>query len=210
MRIAIVDDDVAFRRDLASLLNATLSVAVDDFDSDSFLFTHNSARYDLLFIDPFARESTDTTALFRHARAEAARVVVLSYHSGVDCVSAALNHQVDGYLLKTDSDLAQSVAELLTSHQPIVSRGVSSVVFSLATAPRIPGPSSLLTTREIEVLQLVVQERSNREIADQLGIAENTVKNHVRHVLTKMHCRSRVGAVVAAIRDGLIDLDTAN
>lgn len=211
MRIGIVDDDAAFRRDFASQLTTTLATEIADFDSAAFLATHVKTPYDLLFIDPFAQDSPDTLATFRHARASAAQLVVISYHSGRDCVAAAIDHQVDGYLLKADTDfeVAQNVAQLLASNQPVVSRDIAPIVFSLATARRSPKPAFLLTSREIEVLQLVAQDRSNREIADRLGIAENTVKNHVRHVLTKMHCHSRVGAVVAAIRGGLIDVDSA-
>ena len=67
-------------------------------------------------------------------------------------------------------------------------------------------PGSALTTREREVLVLLGQGCSNRDIAQRLFIADNTVKNHVRSILLKLDCRSRTEAVVTAHRTGLLDL----
>ena len=59
---------------------------------------------------------------------------------------------------------------------------------------------------ELEVLKLVAQGMSNREIADDLYISENTVKNHVRNILEKLHLHSRMEAVVYAVREKLLDI----
>ena len=63
-----------------------------------------------------------------------------------------------------------------------------------------------LTARELEVLKLVAKGMSNREIADELFISENTVKNHVRNILEKLHLHSRMEAVMYALREKLLDL----
>jgi two-component system NarL family response regulator len=68
-------------------------------------------------------------------------------------------------------------------------------------------PAPALTSRELEVLRLVAKGMSNREIADQLYISENTVKNHVRNILEKLHLHSRMQAVMYAVREQLIDPD---
>ena len=70
---------------------------------------------------------------------------------------------------------------------------------------QVPAPK--LTDRELEVLKLVAQGLTNREIADQLYISENTVKNHVRNILEKLHLHSRMEAVVYAVREKLLDLE---
>jgi two-component system NarL family response regulator len=67
-------------------------------------------------------------------------------------------------------------------------------------------PAPRLTDRELEVLKLVAQGMSNREIAEQLYISENTVKNHVRNILEKLHLHSRMEAVVYAVREKLLDI----
>ena len=63
-----------------------------------------------------------------------------------------------------------------------------------------------ITRRELEILELIAQGMSNREIADDLYISENTVKNHVRNILEKLHLHSRMEAVVYAVREKLLDI----
>jgi two-component system NarL family response regulator len=67
-------------------------------------------------------------------------------------------------------------------------------------------PTPRLTDRELEVLKLVAEGMSNREIAGELYISENTVKNHVRNILEKLHLHSRMEAVVYAVREKLLDI----
>jgi two-component system NarL family response regulator len=69
---------------------------------------------------------------------------------------------------------------------------------------RVPAPR--LTDRELQVLKLVAQGMSNREVAEDLFISENTVKNHVRNILEKLHLHSRMEAVVYAVREKLLDI----
>jgi DNA-binding NarL/FixJ family response regulator len=67
-------------------------------------------------------------------------------------------------------------------------------------------PTPKLTDREMEVLQLVAQGLNNRDIAKELFISENTVKNHVRNILEKLHLHSRMEAVVYAVREKLLEI----
>ena len=70
-------------------------------------------------------------------------------------------------------------------------------------------PTPRLTDREMEVLKLVAQGLNNRDIAKKLYISENTVKNHIRNILEKLHLHSRMEAVVYAVREKLLDLEEA-
>ncbi len=63
-----------------------------------------------------------------------------------------------------------------------------------------------LTERELEVLDLVAEGMSNREIAEKLYISENTAKNHVRNILEKLHTHTRTEAVMCAVRERIIDI----
>ena len=79
------------------------------------------------------------------------------------------------------------------------------VMSKKADEPRqVPAPK--LTDREMEVLQLVAQGMNNRDIAKQLYISENTVKNHIRNILEKLHLHSRMEAVVYAVREKLLEI----
>jgi len=70
--------------------------------------------------------------------------------------------------------------------------------------PQIPAPR--LTDREMEVLRLVAKGMNNRDIAKELYISENTVKNHIRNILEKLHLHSRMEAVVYAVREKLLEI----
>ena len=73
-----------------------------------------------------------------------------------------------------------------------------------AEARQLPAPR--LTDREMEVLRLVAQGMNNRDIAKDLFISENTVKNHIRNILEKLHLHSRMEAVVYAVREKLLEI----
>jgi DNA-binding NarL/FixJ family response regulator len=68
-------------------------------------------------------------------------------------------------------------------------------------------PAPRLTPREMEVLQEVAKGLSNRQIAQALSIAENTVKNHIRNILEKLHLHSRMQAVLYAVRQNLLEIE---
>jgi two-component system NarL family response regulator len=69
---------------------------------------------------------------------------------------------------------------------------------------QVPGPR--LTDRELQVLKLVAKGLNNKDIGDSLFISENTVKNHVRNILEKLHLHSRMEAVVYAVKEKLLDI----
>jgi len=73
-----------------------------------------------------------------------------------------------------------------------------------ASLQQMPAPK--LTDREMEVLRLVAQGLNNRDIAGKLFISENTVKNHIRNILEKLHLHSRMEAVVYAVREKMIEI----
>src|SRR5690606_11192758 len=75
---------------------------------------------------------------------------------------------------------------------------------TLARAAEAQPSGPRLTDRELDVLRLLARSLPNRAIATELGIAENTVKNHVRSILEKLGLRSRVAALVHALREGLV------
>jgi two-component system NarL family response regulator len=71
-----------------------------------------------------------------------------------------------------------------------------------------PGPAAQLTARELQVLRQVSRGQSNREIAEELYISENTVKNHIRNMLEKLQMKSRMEAAMYAVRSNMFDPPT--
>jgi two-component system NarL family response regulator len=125
----------------------------------------------------------------------------------------AIKAGASGYLLKEIS--IDEVADAIRSVSAGQSRLSPSMAAKLlqefaamskraAEARQLPAPR--LTDREMEVLRLVAQGLNNRDIAKELFISENTVKNHIRNILEKLHLHSRMEAVVYAVREKLLEI----
>ncbi len=131
------------------------------------------------------------------------RVVVLTSFGEVERVHAALAAGAAGYLLK-DAEPAEVVTAVRAAAAGEVH--LDAAVARQLTR-RMSGPQvglGALTTREREILALVAQGQSNRDVADSLGISERTARTHVSNVLTKLQLSSRTQAALLAIREGLI------
>jgi two-component system NarL family response regulator len=139
------------------------------------------------------------------------KVAILTVSEDDDDLFAAVRAGATGYILKEvsieelpdavravargDSLISPSMASRLLGEFNALSRRVEE---QRGTAPR-------LSDRELEVLRLVARGMSNKDIAAELVIAENTVKNHVRNILEKLQLRSRMEAAMYAVREKLVD-----
>jgi DNA-binding NarL/FixJ family response regulator len=129
-----------------------------------------------------------------------------------DDLYEAIKAGANGYLLKEISveEVAAAIHAVMQG-QSLISPSMASKLLTefnaLArrAAERDELPAPVLTARELEVLRLVARGMSNKDVADQLFISENTVKNHVRNILEKLHLHSRMEAVMYAVRKGLLD-----
>jgi two-component system NarL family response regulator len=152
----------------------------------------------------------EATRRIRNAH-PATKVVILTVSEDEEDLFAAVRAGATGYLLKEVS--IDEVAAAVRA----VARGQSVVTPSMATkllsefnilSRRVDtqhGNAPRLTDREVEVLRLVAKGMSNKDIANELVIAQNTVKNHVRNILEKLQMRSRMEAAMYAVREKLVD-----
>jgi DNA-binding NarL/FixJ family response regulator len=131
----------------------------------------------------------------------AARILVLSNYDRSEDIHRALQAGAMAYLTK-DAGKEEIIQAILAVH-----RGKRYLPASLGPvlAERLPGPD--LTDRELEVLRVMAEGRSNRGVADSLGIAENTVRIHVAHILQKLGAEDRTQAVIMAIQRGIVHLE---
>jgi len=136
---------------------------------------------------------------------------LLTSFATADKILPAIKAGALGYLLK-DSGPHELVQAIHRVHQgesslhPLVARKLLQELSTRPSQSPVPDP---LTEREVEVLQLVAQGKSNQEIADELTISEATVRTHVSHILSKLHLASRTQATLYALREGLASLDDA-
>ncbi len=149
----------------------------------------------------------------RHAPAPGTRRHRRTMGGGESDLFQAIKAGASGYLLKDlpGEEVADAIRRVHDG-QAIIPPGMAATLlqeFSRLSQDAAPGDpaDSHLTDREVEVLRLVARGMVNREIAESLGIAENTVKNHVRSILEKLHLHSRVEAAVYAHQQRLVPPD---
>src|SRR5699024_819836 len=147
-------------------------------------------------------------------------VIILSIHDDESYVTHALKTGAQGYLLKEmDSDALIEAIKVVREGgsylHPKVTHNLVQEYRRLAheNMTTLAGgrveyhkPLHLLTRRECEVLQLLADGKSNRDVAERLYISEKTVKNHVSNILQKMNINDRTQAVVSAIRKGWVEV----
>ena len=140
-----------------------------------------------------------------------ARIVMLTVSDEEADLYEAIKGGASGYLLKDASidEVAQAV-RVVADGQSLISPSMAMKLLDefkqMARTDRSQPATPRLTERELEVLRLVAQGLNNREIARQLFISENTVKNHVRNILEKLQLHSRMEAVMYAVREKLLEI----
>jgi DNA-binding NarL/FixJ family response regulator len=216
VRVLLVDDQALFREALATLLDVRTDIAVvgEAGNGDEALRAAAELRPDVVLMD-LRMPVLDGIAATRRLRIEqpAVRVIALTTFDEDDEVFAALRAGAVGYLLK-DVSSARLVEAILAAArdesvlQPSVAAKVVARFAQLPvdSAPQ-PQPQPLvvpLSERELDVIRLLADGRSNREIAATLFLAEGTVKNHVTNVLAKLGARDRTQAALRARELGLL------
>ncbi|MFC7246243.1 response regulator [Catellatospora aurea] len=215
VRVLLADDQSLFREALAVLLGVRDDIVVVGEAGDGAQALDRAAelRPDVVLMD-LRMPVLDGVAATRRLRAEhpAVRVIVLTTFDDDEDVFAALRAGALGYLLK-DASSAQLVEAVLAAArdeavlQPSVAAKVVARFARLPDEEPAGRPQPLvvpLSERELDVLRLLADGRSNREIAAALFLAEGTVKNHVSGVLAKLDARDRTQAALRARAIGLL------
>jgi len=144
--------------------------------------------------------------------APSAKIIMLTMSDEETDLYDAIRNGASGYLLKDASiDQVAQAIRVVADGQSLISPSMAVKLLeefkSISSAGAKPDPiAPRLTDRELEVLNLVAHGLNNREIAKDLFISENTVKNHVRNILEKLQLHSRMEAVMYAVREKLLDL----
>src|SRR5687768_2225714 len=141
------------------------------------------------------------------------KILMLTISDEEEDLYDAIKAGASGYLLKEISieEVADSIRQVHAGQSLISPSMASKLLTEFAAMARKDEekqqmPTPRLTDREMEVLTLVAQGLNNRDIAKELFISENTVKNHVRNILEKLHLHSRMEAVVYAVREKLLEI----
>lgn len=217
IRVLIVDDHALFRRGLAEVLSEEedLEIVAQAADGSEAIKKALNLAPDVIIMDLNMQGlgGIETTSYLLHQR-PSTNVLVLTVSEQASDLFRALSVGARGYVLKS-ADPQEIVDALRQVHQ-------GWVVVSPAMAPRLiselgqvgaaiagaaagaaadgSDTETLLTTREQEVLQRLSRRLTNADIAEEMVLSENTVKTHIRNILSKLHFKNRAQATEYALR----------
>jgi DNA-binding NarL/FixJ family response regulator len=208
IRVLIADDHGIVRSGLRMLIErqADMNVVAEAEDGVEALALAQAERPDVAVLDVSMPRMTGLQAA-REVRAHCpdTRVLLLSMHDDERYFLEGLQAGATGYVLKNaaDTDLIGAVRTVADGHTFLSGKAQE----ALEREWREGGlePSDPLTPRELEVVKLIAEAHTNRQIADVLGLAEKTVESHRANVLSKLGMRDRVELVRYAIRRGLVE-----
>jgi two-component system, NarL family, response regulator len=204
IKVMVVDDHPLMRVGIAAIINARadMSVVAQAGTGEEALTLFQQDKPDITLMDlrlPGKLGGVETISAIR-VKSPHARFIVVTTYDGDEDIHRALEAGAQGYVIKgmpyqTLVDALQKVHAGGRFLPPPVARALASRL-----------PHSHLSSRELEVLHLLVGGNSNKDIASVLGITEATVKSHVSTILMRLDVEDRTQAVVAALQRGLVHL----
>ena len=215
IRVLICDDHALFRRGLIMVLEDedTIEVVAEAENGREAVDMAENFAPDVVLMDVRmpGLDGIEATRRISETR-PSARIIMLTVSDQEDDLFEAVKAGATGYLLKEISieEVADAIRAVMNG-QSLLSPSMATKLITefgeLAKRADQPAdvPAPRLTARELEVLKLVAEGMSNKDVAAELTISENTVKNHVRNILEKLHLHSRMEAVMYAMRENLLE-----
>lgn len=208
-RILAVDDHVLFRKGLVNLLSCQedMEVVGEADDGMAALEMARTLMPDIILMD-IAMPECDGLEATRLIKAEMpyAKIVILTVSEAEGDLFQAIKYGARGYLLKSlePEELFRLLRGVQLGEAPISPAMAGKIIDEFAArAAKQPAAEDALTSREREVLELLAWGATNKDMALKLSISENTVKNHLKNILEKLHLQNRVQAAAYAVRQGL-------
>ena len=203
IRVLSVDDHPLLRGGIAALIgNQTdMEVVAEACNGREALEQFRKHRPDVTLMDLQMPEMSGIDAISAiRAEFPEARIIILTTHAGDVQVSRALKAGARAYLLKGSlrNELLETI-RAVHAGQKRVSSEVAAEIAEYST-------DDAITPREVDVLRLVAKGNANKEIAVQLSLTEETVKSHIRNILSKLQANDRTHAVAIGVKRGIIDL----
>jgi DNA-binding NarL/FixJ family response regulator len=215
LRVLIVDDHALFRRGLQMVLTGEPDIEVvgEAGDGTEAVERARALQPDVVLMDVRMprRSGIEATEQIREELPDV-KILMLTMSDEEADLYEAIKAGASGYLLKEISieEVPDAIRSVWAGQSRISPSMASKLLSEFAALSQRGGDSkgvaAKLTDRELQVLRLVAQGLNNKDIADKLFISENTVKNHIRNILDKLHLHSRMEAVVYAVKEKLLDI----
>jgi DNA-binding NarL/FixJ family response regulator len=202
IRVLAVDDHPLLRAGITSVINAEpgMTVVAEAADRDEAIAAYASHRPDITLMDLRLSKGSGIEAISAiRAGSPTARIIVLTTFGGDVLALQAFKAGASGYLLKSmmRTDLIETIR--------LVHAGRRRIPPEIAAAMAEHAGHDSLTVRELDVLRSIAMGKSNKIIADDLGLSVHTVQGHVQSILSKLGANDRTHAVVMALKRGIIE-----
>jgi NarL family two-component system response regulator LiaR len=210
IRILIADDHTLVRAGLHALLDSEPGMEVVGEAADGVDAVNRTSILapDVILLDLVMPRKDGIEAITEICDAAPdTRILVLTSYTDDDKVFPAIKAGALGYLLKDSEphELLQAIRSVHAGEPSLAPTIARKLMRELQQPPDLPPAEHPLSEREVQVLRLVAQGLSNKEIADRIVVSERTVRAHVSNILNKLHLANRTQAALYAIREGLSD-----
>jgi NarL family two-component system response regulator LiaR len=212
IRILIVDDHAVVREGLRSFIQIKpdMEVVGDAADGIEAVEKASILKPDVILLDiVMPRLDGVGTIEELNRRGNTARILVITSFAEDEQIFPAIKAGATGYLLKDSKpqELIQAIRDVYKG-EPYLHQAIArKLMDELNREAELPPTEEPLTDREMDVLSLIAQGYSNREIGDQLHLSERTVGKYASNILDKLHLANRTQAALYALRKGIVDLD---
>ena len=203
LRVILADDHPVVRDGLAAIINQQpdMQVVAEAADGEEAIALFHREQPDVMVLD-LRMPKRDGVAVVEQVLGvnPKARLLIMTTFDGDEDIFRCLSQGAKGYLLK-DSPRQEilNAIRAVSQDQPYTSSSIAAKALQRMAKPN-------LTKREVDVIQLLSQGRSNKDIARRLSITEGTAKTHVKSILLKLDAISRTEAVAVAHKRGLVHL----
>ena len=210
IRLVVVDDHPVVRHGLVSMLKyePDMQVVGEAGDGAEAVRVILEQKPDVVLLD-LRLPQLSGIEVMKQTRAQVpqTRFLVLTTYDADEYIVPALSAGAQGYLLKDTlpEELTRAIRTLAAGGSPLE----PAVAAKLLTSMNTSGQDEL-SARELDVLKLLVAGASNKAIAAQLNVSENTVKSHLSHIFDKLQVQSRAEAVSVALQRGIVPMDRAS
>lgn len=212
MRVLLVDDHMLFRSGLSSLVSAWgMDVVGEASNGMQAVEKARALQPDLILMDINIPgiSGLDATRLIKEEMADV-RVVIVSVSEDPADLFEAIRAGAEGFILKSMSEeqFGQMLSAIAAGEPPLAPGLAAKILREFSRLSRLTAAhasSQDLTDRESDVLQLIATGATNRQIAGELLISENTVNFHLKNIFAKLHVRNRSEAAAQALRGRLVD-----
>ena len=215
IKILLADDHIMLRQGIRALLDRELDfdVVAEAGDGQEAVILANEHNPDVVLMDVAMPKlgGLEATRQIKEAHPDTA-VVVLTIYDDEEYILGFLEAGAAGYLMKSayGEELSYAIRSVLAGDlvlHPAVGQKILNFCFGTRMPPARLDNKEQFTSREIEVLKLLVQGKNNRQIALELEVSIRTVKGHLVSIFAKMKVKSRTEATLCALKRGLVTMD---